>query len=142
LTPSDVVEALLPLIRRDTTPAGEHSIAFINSKVEIARAAAEASTARYRDGKELGPLDGVPVAIKDEADVEGYKRTLGTKMDFTDKQNRTAWCVKRWMDAGAVIIGKATMHELGLGMSLFFCFTVWVLHLLDLTAFICRYVGQ
>lgn len=115
LTPTDVVEALLPLIRRDTDPAGEHSTAFLDSKVEVVRAAAEASTARYKNGTPLGPLDGVPVAVKDEVDLEGYKRTLASKLDFTPKTNQTSWCVKQWEDAGAVVIGKTTMHELGLG---------------------------
>ena len=119
LTPTAVVEALLPLIRRDTSPPGEHSVAFIESKVDIIRAAAAASTERYKNGKPLGPLDGVPIAVKDEVDIQGYKRTLGTKMDWTGKLNQTSWCVKKWEEAGAVIIGKTTMHELGLGELLY-----------------------
>ncbi|PGH11975.1 hypothetical protein AJ79_04562 [Helicocarpus griseus UAMH5409] len=114
LTPTAVVEALLPLIRRDAKPAGEHSIAFLESKIDIIRAAAAASTERYKNGKPLGPLDGVPVAVKDEADLAGYKRTLGSRLDFTAKTNQTSWCVKKWEEAGAVVIGKTTMHELGL----------------------------
>ncbi|PGH28186.1 hypothetical protein AJ80_00076 [Polytolypa hystricis UAMH7299] len=114
LTPTAVAEALLPLIRRDTSPAGEHSIAFIDSKVDIVRAAAAASTERYKNGNPLGPLDGVPVAIKDEVDIEGYKRTLGTKLDFTGANCTTVWCVKQWEQAGAIVVGKTTMHELGL----------------------------
>lgn len=79
------------------------------------RAAAEASTARYKNGTSLGPLDGVPVGVKDEVDMEGYKRTLGSKLDFTCKSGGTSWCVKKWQEAGAIVIGKTTMHELGLG---------------------------
>lgn len=115
LTPTAVVEGLLPLIRRDTSPKGEHSVSFIDSKADIIRAAAAASTQRYKTGTPLGPLDGVPVAVKDEVDLEGYKRTLGTTMDWTGKTNETSWCVKKWEEAGAVVIGKTTMHELGLG---------------------------
>lgn len=115
LTPLQVVEALLPLIRRDAEPPGKHSIAFLDSKVDIIRAEAEASTARYQKGMPLGPLDGVPVGVKDEVDLEGYKRTLGTKLDFTSKSGETSWCVKKWQEAGAIVIGKTTMHELGLG---------------------------
>ncbi|ODH12579.1 hypothetical protein ACO22_08125 [Paracoccidioides brasiliensis] len=114
LTPTAVVEALLPLIRRDTSPCGEYSIGFLETKADIARAAAAASTERYKNGNPLGPLDGVPVAVKDEVDIEGYKRTLGSKLDFTGAENRTAWCVKKWEEAGAVVIGKTSMHELGL----------------------------
>lgn len=115
LTPIGVVETLLPLIRRDASPPGKHSIAFLESQVEIIRAAAEESTKRFKEGKPLGPLDGVPVAIKDEVHITGYKRTLGTKLDFKAGNDGTSWCVKQWQDAGAIVIGKTTMHELGLG---------------------------
>ena len=116
LTPLAVVEALLPLVRRDVTPTGKHSTAFLESQVDIIRAAAEASTERYKNGQPLGPLDGVPVAVKDEVHITGYKRTLGTKLDFKHGSDATSWCVQQWQDAGAIVIGKTTMHELGLGM--------------------------
>ncbi|KAJ5578537.1 uncharacterized protein N7459_007501 [Penicillium hispanicum] len=114
LTPTVVVETLLPLVRRDTRPAGEHSTAFLQSQVDIIRAAAEASTERYKKGQSLGPLDGVPVAVKDEVHITGYKRTLGSKLDFKAGSDATSWCVQKWQDAGAIVIGKTTMHELGL----------------------------
>ncbi|GKZ16732.1 hypothetical protein AbraCBS73388_004108 [Aspergillus brasiliensis] len=114
LTPLVVVEALLPMIRRDTKPPGKHSIAFLDSQVDKIRAAAEASTQRYKDGKPLGPMDGIPVAIKDEVHMEGYRRTLGSKLDFTGEFEGTSWCVKQWEEAGAIVIGKTVMHELGL----------------------------
>ncbi|KAI9805902.1 MAG: hypothetical protein M1825_000516 [Sarcosagium campestre] len=114
LTPTAVAEALLPLIRRDVTPPGAHSTAFLDSKVEIILAAAAASTRRYKDGSPLGPLDGVPVAVKDEVDLTGYKKSLGSPRDFTSKDDGTSWCVQKWQEAGAVIMGKLTMHELGL----------------------------
>ncbi|EXJ87262.1 hypothetical protein A1O3_04221 [Capronia epimyces CBS 606.96] len=113
-TPSDVIEQLLPLIRRDTEPAGPYSVAFIDSKVDIIRASAKASTERYRAGRPLSLLDGVPLTVKDEVHLKGYKRTLGTKLDFSDPGDRTAWCVEKWQEAGAVIIGKTNMHEAGL----------------------------
>ncbi|RAH75828.1 putative N-acylethanolamine amidohydrolase [Aspergillus japonicus CBS 114.51] len=123
LTPSAVVEALLPLIQRDADPAGEpkdgsrkhqHSVAFLESQAERVRAAAAASTQRYRAGRPLGPMDGVPVAVKDEVHLEGYRRTLGSKIDFKGKYQGTSWCAKQWEEAGAIIIGKTSMHELGL----------------------------
>lgn len=117
LTPIDIVNSLLPLIRRDITPAGHHSSAFLDSKVEIIRQAAEASTARYAAGQPLSCLDGVPIAVKDEVELESYKRTLGSILDFTNSANKTAWCVKMLEDAGAVVVGKTNMHEMGLGAS-------------------------
>ncbi|PKY09060.1 putative N-acylethanolamine amidohydrolase [Aspergillus campestris IBT 28561] len=114
LTPLAVVETLLPLVRRDAKPPGKHSVAFLESQAERIRAAAEASGKRYKDGKPLGPLDGIPVAIKDEVHIEGYRRTLGSKLDFKGGFDGTSWCVKKWEEAGAIVIGKTTMHELGL----------------------------
>ncbi|KIW86846.1 uncharacterized protein Z519_12632 [Cladophialophora bantiana CBS 173.52] len=117
VTPSDVIEYLLPLIRRDTQPSGQYSVAFIDSKVDLVRAAAKASTERYRAGNPISVLDGVPLAVKDEVDLKGYNKTLGSKLDFTDKEDRTAWCVQKWQEAGGVIIGKTNMHEVGLDTS-------------------------
>ncbi|KAI5281525.1 hypothetical protein KEM54_003226, partial [Ascosphaera aggregata] len=111
-TPSAVIEALLPLIRRDITPPGEHSVAFLESVVELIRQAAAESTKRYEQGRSLGPLDGVPIAVKDEIDVAGYKRTVGSCLDFTGSE--TSWCAKVLEKAGAIIVGKTNMHEFGL----------------------------
>ena len=105
LTPSDVVGYLLSLIRRDVEPTGPYSVAFIDSNVELVRAAAKASTLRYRDGHPLSVLDGVPLAVKDEVHMTGYKRRLGSKVDFSDPKDRTAWCVQKWQEAGGVVIG-------------------------------------
>ncbi|KAH8698841.1 putative N-acylethanolamine amidohydrolase [Talaromyces proteolyticus] len=114
LTPTVVVETLLPLIQRDGKQRGKYSIGFVESNVEIIRAAAAASTKRYRAGTPLGPLDGVPVAVKDEVHLKGYKRTLGSKLDFKHGIEATSWCVEKWEEAGAIIIGKTTMHEIGI----------------------------
>ncbi|KAI9653656.1 MAG: hypothetical protein M1821_007003 [Bathelium mastoideum] len=112
LTPVDVAEALLPLVRRDVSKRTDHATAFVQTNVAAVRAAAEASTERWKAGKALGLLDGVPIAIKDEVDVEGYERKVGTNHLFETKG--TSWCVKAMIDAGAIVIGKSTMHELGL----------------------------
>lgn len=114
LTPLAVVEALLPLIRRDVKNPTKHSIAFLDSKIDIVRKAAEASTQRYKAGKPLSPLDGVPVAVKDELDLKGYTKSLSSKLDFTNKDDVTGFCVQKWLDAGAICVGKTTMHELGM----------------------------
>ena len=114
LTPTAVVEALLPLIQRDANPPGKYSVAFIQSLGDIVRAAAAESTQRYKKGMSLGPLDGVPVAVKDEVDIKGYNLTHGTKLQFSKCSDETSWCVKKWEEAGAIVIGKTNMHELGL----------------------------
>lgn len=115
LSPLDVVEALVPWVLRDAKSPGKHSVAFLESQRTAIVKASEASAERYQKGQPLGPLDGVPVVVKDEVHVEGYARTLGSKMDFKYGLDGTSWCVRKWEEAGAIVIGKTTMHELGLG---------------------------
>jgi hypothetical protein len=70
LTPLQVVDALLPLIRRDVKGA-KHSVAFLSSNIEIVLKAAKESTERYKAGKFLSPIDGVPVVCGDYTDKPG-----------------------------------------------------------------------
>jgi Asp-tRNA(Asn)/Glu-tRNA(Gln) amidotransferase A subunit family amidase len=118
LTPLTVVEALLPLIRRDITSRSSHSVAFIDSKVDLILQAAKASTQRYKDGNSLGLLDGIPVGVKDEVDVAGYRTTSGRKQDeeIFEIKAESAWPVQKWEEAGAIVMGKMNMHEIGAGM--------------------------
>ncbi|KAL8881818.1 MAG: hypothetical protein Q9198_001050, partial [Flavoplaca austrocitrina] len=110
LTPTEVITGLLDQISAEK----RHSVAFLQIIPENVLAAAEASTARYKSGKPLSLLDGVPVAVKDEADLDGYEKSLGSSIDYTRKNGGTSWCIKKWEDAGAIIIGITNMHELGL----------------------------
>lgn len=107
------------MIRRDLEQRHPHSIAFINTKVDLVLRAARASTSRYESGKPLGILDGVPVSIKDEIDVAGYPTTFGRKAndELWMAKEESAWPAKKWEEAGAIILGKTNMHELGTGKS-------------------------
>lgn len=123
LTPLDVVHAILPLIRKDSSPPGEHSVAWFDVQVDQVLDAAKASTLRYKAGKSLGPLDGVPTAVKDEYDIKGYSTSLGSINDYTRQESNdndmTSWCVVKLEEAGAIVMGKLSMHEFGLGNSMF-----------------------
>lgn len=110
-TPTAVAKAVLQLIAH----SDGHSTAFLQIREARVLEAAEASTRRYRDGAPLSVLDGVLVGVKDEVDLDGYEKSLGSCHDFTRPGGGTSWCVKKWEEAGAVIIGKLNMHELGLG---------------------------
>jgi hypothetical protein len=114
VTPTDVVNTLLPLISRDVTPRSAHSTSFLYTRSELALKAAAASTARYAAGAPIGILDGVPIAVKDEVDVKGYPRSLGTARTFSNGESETSWCVAKWEEAGAVLVGKTNMHEIGM----------------------------
>ncbi|KAF7553145.1 hypothetical protein G7Z17_g3858 [Cylindrodendrum hubeiense] len=120
-TPTDVALALLPLIRRDVSPAANHSAAWMSARVDLILKAAEDSTRRYRENRPLGPLDGVPAAVKDDFDVDGYEMTMGSSRNYAGRAvqsgSSTNWSVKKLQEAGVIIFGKLAMHEYGLGMS-------------------------
>ena len=113
VTPLDVIEVLLPLVQRDSATTRGHSTAFVQIQAAAVKKAAEDSTARWKAGKPLGVLDGVPVAIKDELDIVGYETSFGSKR--TRSPEETSWCVLKLIEAGAIVLGKSSMHELGTG---------------------------
>jgi aspartyl-tRNA(Asn)/glutamyl-tRNA(Gln) amidotransferase subunit A len=80
-----------------------------------ARAAAAASAARQAAGRRLGPLDGLPLSVKDNLYVGGLRATWGSVLyrDFVAPQDDL--CVERLRAAGAVIVGKSNTPEFALG---------------------------
>ncbi len=86
---------------------------FIARKPDEVLAAAEASARRLKAGTPLSVLDGIPVVLKDEVDLEGFATTLGTRWrkDVAAKDSTVAARLKA---AGAVILGKANMNEIGI----------------------------
>jgi len=81
-----------------------------------ARAAAAAIDNRIEAGEEVGPLAGVPVALKDLVDQAGYPNTAGSSYP-TPLASRNATVVNRLQAAGAVIIGRTGLHEYAFGFS-------------------------
>ncbi len=79
----------------------------------LARRAAEASALRWRAGAPRGPLDGAPIAIKDNIDLDGVTTTNGCA--FGPTATADAEVVRRLKAAGAVILGKLNLHEAALG---------------------------
>lgn len=90
----------------------------INALITVSSQAldeADRLDAAYRASGPVGPLHGIPVIVKDQADVKGLPTTLGSllfKDYFPDRDSFVAEKLKR---AGAVILGKATLGELGGG---------------------------
>jgi amidase len=76
-----------------------------------ALAAADAADAAVADGS-AGPLAGVPVAIKDDADLAGQITTHGTAATGTAPAREDAEVVRRLRRAGAVLVGKTNVPEL------------------------------
>jgi len=80
---------------------------------EGARFAALASRERFKAGTPLGPLDGVPIAIKEEVHMRRLAGRLGTGFLPHDSSAEDARAVARLRAAGAVIIGQTPMTEFG-----------------------------
>jgi Asp-tRNA(Asn)/Glu-tRNA(Gln) amidotransferase A subunit family amidase len=115
-TPEMVAENIIKAI--EISDDGEKPLrAFIAVHTDDVLAQARASTERYRSGKPLGPLDGVPVAIKDEIDMLPYGTTVGTKFLGKRAVQQDATVVARLRTAGALLPGKTNMHEIGIGVT-------------------------
>ena len=82
-------------------------------RVPSAREDAAAATARHRSRTPRGPLDGIPVAVKDCIDVAGLPTTGGTKF-LHEPAAGDATVVSRLRAAGAVVFAKTNMHEFGI----------------------------
>lgn len=76
---------------------------------------AQASAQRWRDGKPLGPLDGVPLGLKDNIDVAGWPCSAGTAAWRSRVPAAHASVWSRLADAGAILAGKLAMDEGALG---------------------------
>jgi aspartyl-tRNA(Asn)/glutamyl-tRNA(Gln) amidotransferase subunit A len=88
--------------------------AFTHVDRDGAREAAKAATARQASGARLGPLDGVPVSVKDNIFVRGLPARWGSLLYRDHVPDRDDICVERLREAGAVIIGKTTTPELAM----------------------------
>jgi len=91
----------------------------VNALVEVfeqdALAQAKAVDAKKARGEKLGPLAGVPVAIKDNMLYKGHKATCCSKMLENYVAPYTATVVEKLIAADAVIIGRANMDEFAMG---------------------------
>ena len=76
-----------------------------------ARKAADASAARWRHGKPLSPIDGMPIAIKDIIETADMPTGQGSPLFEGHESRRDSASVHALREAGAVIIGKTTTTE-------------------------------
>ena len=101
--------------------AGRGLNAFITETPERALEMADASDARRRAG-EAGPMEGVPIAVKDLFCTKGVRTTAGSRMleSFVPPYESTV-TANLWR-AGAVMLGKTNMDEFAMGSSNMFSF--------------------
>lgn len=86
---------------------------FIARKPDDVLRAAEASATRLAQGTARSVFEGVPVAVKDEIDLAGFATTLGTKF-LNEVQTTDSTVAARLRAAGAIILGKTNMNEIGI----------------------------
>lgn len=115
-TPEAIADRLIAWTR-ETEAMTPSMRVFIAQDEGDVRAQAAASAARWKQGKPLSILDGVPVPVKDELDQAGYRTTVGTKFLGTTRATEDATVVARLRAAGAVLVGKTNMHEIGMGVT-------------------------
>jgi len=106
-TPRQFLERSLELLHEWEPQIG----AFVVTEVEVARAAAELSTARWRSGKPLSPIDGMPVGIKDVIETVDMPTQMGSPLYAGWRSLKDAASVRALRDAGAVILGKTVTTE-------------------------------
>jgi aspartyl-tRNA(Asn)/glutamyl-tRNA(Gln) amidotransferase subunit A len=111
LSPVEVTEAVLSRIEQYDTQLR----AYITVMADSARHAARAAEAAIQAGNYLGPLHGIPIAIKDLYATRGVRTTFGSPLFADWVPDYDAAVVERLKRAGAVIIGKANLHELAFG---------------------------
>jgi Asp-tRNA(Asn)/Glu-tRNA(Gln) amidotransferase A subunit family amidase len=87
--------------------------AFVTLNPEGARAAADASAARWKAGRPLSAVDGMPIGIKDLIETKDMPTQMGCEAyrgNFPRRDNAAVWALRQ---AGAVILGKTVTAELG-----------------------------
>ena len=124
---ADIQEALAPgaitsrelvelyLKRIDAYDNGENGINCVITLNPMALEEADAADAHMKASGPIGPLHGVPVILKDQLDAKGTPTTLGSILLKDYYPDRDAFVTEKLRRAGAIILGKATLGELGGG---------------------------
>ncbi len=112
-TVSEVVRSVF----EDIDNVNDDIRAYISTCRRTATREALELDARIAAGETLGPLAGVPVAIKDNMNIRGVPTTCGSRIldDFVPPYTATA--VERLRQAGAIVLGKTNLDEFAMGSS-------------------------
>ncbi|MEO6269985.1 MAG: amidase, partial [Lautropia sp.] len=111
LSPIDLTEAYLERIQ-----AREPKLqAFVEVYASEARLAAHGADAAIRSGHAIGPLHGIPIALKDLIEIEGRIVTGGCEAWRDRKAQRTATLARRLIGHGMIVLGKTHTVEFAMG---------------------------
>ncbi len=113
LSSVDATEHVLARIDRFD---GRHGLnAYLHVATDSALGEAHAADSRRAAGTRKGPLDGVPIALKDLVDTSDMRTTGGSPVFSSRTPDRDATIVRKLREAGAVILGKTNMLEFAYG---------------------------
>jgi aspartyl-tRNA(Asn)/glutamyl-tRNA(Gln) amidotransferase subunit A len=111
LSPVDLLDAYLERIE-----AKEPKLqAFVEVYAEDARLAAKGAEKAIRSGHAVGPLHGIPIALKDLIEIEGKTVTGGCEVWRQRKATRTATLARRVIAQGMIVLGKTHTVEFAMG---------------------------
>ena len=113
LSPVELIEMTLQAIDQCEPQLNAFIRVFRDESLERARQV----EAEIRNGKDLGPLHGMPIALKDIIYVEGTRSTAGSNFFSDESPQFDAALVTKLRDAGAIIIGKTNLHEFAFGVT-------------------------
>ena len=109
LTSQEIIETIIERIQKINPIIN----AYCTPTLELAREMAKEADERVKEGKKLGTLNGIPISIKDETEVEGIRTTFGSKIFENNKPRRDDIVVKRARNADTVILGKTNTPAFG-----------------------------
>lgn len=110
---AELTEAALARIERHDAKLNS----FITVSADAARSRAKRADAELAAGRDLGPLHGIPIAVKDLFFTKGVRTTNGSKLYENFVPEHDAAVVEKLEAAGAVMIGKLNQHELAYGIT-------------------------
>lgn len=113
ISPVELIKTTLQAIDQCEPRLNAFITVFREESFERAREA----EAEIRNGNDLGPLHGMPIALKDIIYVEGTRSTAGSNFFSQESPQFDAALVSKLKSAGAIIIGKTNLHEFAFGVT-------------------------
>ena len=107
VTPRQFLEQSLELLDAWEPRVG----AFVCTNLPAARATADRATERWRAGRPLSPIDGMPIGVKDVIETFDMPTQMGSPLFLGWRSEKDAASVRALRDAGAVIVGKTVTTE-------------------------------
>ncbi|MCZ6678043.1 MAG: amidase [Candidatus Poribacteria bacterium] len=113
ISPVNLIETTFQAIDQHEPRLNAFITLFREESLENAR---QAET-EIRQGKDRGPLHGIPIALKDIIRIAGTHTTCGSKFFAEESPQADATVVTKLKQAGAVVVGKTNLHEFAFGVT-------------------------